>query len=950
MRASVIAVPAVLACAALATAVVWAASAPAPNRNVRAVKTVDDLPVIEFEKYTLENGLQVILSEDHRLPLVAFDLWFHVAAKNEVPGRTGFAHLFEHLMFAGTKHIPRGMADKLVEGVGGTDSNGSTDFDRTRYFFTLPSNQLELGLWIKSDMMGYMIDEVDQVALANQQDVVRNERRQRTENQPYGIVQEALFHQLFPKEHPHHGVVIGSHADIQAANFKDIKSFYKTYYRPNNASLVLVGDFEKARAKQLIEKYFGPLKGGEPPPPVTATQPKITAEKRVTVTDQIELPRVYLGWHTPAAMKPGDAELDLAGSILAGGKSSRLYKTLVYERQIAQDVSASQYSLTLGSIFTIEATARPGHTAVELEKAIDDELAKLTTIPPSEEELTRARNTLETRLYNSLEKVLGIAEQLNSYNQLAGDPGFLPKDVQRYRAIKPADITRVAAAQLRRQARVVVVAAPGKQVLPPEVPTPAIPKSSDKSEREAVNEDQPWRGQRPKAGPASPLVLPTGKSFRLPNGLTVVHVPNPGVPVVSATLVVKAGADANPGERPGLAGFTAAVLQEGTKNRSALKLADDIATLGAAFDVRGGSEDSKVSIGSLRKNFDASLEILADVLMNPAFAQEEIDRQKKSRLASLVQQHENPNATANVVAAAALFGVDHPLGKSALGTEAAIQATTREDLERFWRAHYRPDQAALVVGGDIEFEELKKSVTARLGAWKAEAKAGKTALPKPATTPARLVLVDKPGAAQTALQVVQLGPRATDPDVPALTVMNAVLGGNFTSRINHTLREVKGYSYGVYSGFSPGREVGIFAVRGGVRTDVTAPALTDLFAEIEGVRAKPVPGEELQDARNSQLLSLPGMFDTNAVISGSFASAWSRGQGLDYYAKLPARLAKVDAATAQRLARKYVVPDKLVVVAVGDRAKIGAALEAVRKPVEVRDADGNVLKGSAAAK
>ncbi len=922
------------------------AAAPAadPRAAIRAVTAEGGLPNIAFEKYTLPNGLEVILAEDHRLPLVAFNVWFHVGARNEVAGRTGFAHLFEHLMFAGTKHLARGVADKIVEGVGGTDYNGTTDFDRTRYFFTLPANQLELGLWMKADMMGYMIDEIDQVSLANQQDVVRNERRQRVENEPYGIATEALYHTLYPKDHPHYAVVIGSHADIQAATLKDVKAFFKTYYRPNNATLALAGDFDKARVKTLIEKYFGTLKAGERPPAVKVAQPRITAERRVEVTDRVELPRVYLAWHSPAVLKPGDAELDLASHILAGGKSSRLYKALVYDKQIAQDVNASQYSLTLGSVFSIDATARPGHTAAELEKAIDDELTRLAATPPSADEVERARNTFETRLYRNLEKVMGVADQLNSYNEVAGDPGFLGKDVLRYRAVKPADISREIATHLRKQARVVVVAKPGKQVLAAEVPTPPAPKASDKSEREGVNADEPWRKERPSPAPATPLALPAGKSFRLPSGLTVVHVANPGVPVVSATLVVKAGADANPPDRPGLAGFTAAMLQEGTRTRSALQLADDIASLGASFDVRATSDDTRLSMTSLSARFPAALEIVADVLLAPAFAPGEIERQQKNRLAALLQQHEDPDATASVVAAAALFGPEHPLGKSPLGSEAAIKATTADDLVGFWKAHYRPDRTALVVAGDVAFDELKQVVLARLGGWKAQAPAGKVALPRPAPTPARLVLVDKPGAAQTALFVASFGPRASDPDLPRLAVMNAILGGNFTSRINHTLREVKGYSYGVYSDFVPGRELGLFAIRGSVRTDVTGPALIDLFGEIEGLRKQPVPGPELQDARNSQLLSLPGMFDTNAVIASSLASAWSRGQGLGYYASLPRKLAGVDAAAAHRLARRYVLPDKLVVVAVGDKAKIAPQLEPTRKPVETRDVDGAPIK------
>jgi len=913
--------------------------------TARAIHTENGVPSIRFEKYKLANGLEVILAEDHRLPLIAFNVWYHVGPRNERPGLTGFAHLFEHLMFAGSKHIVRGEADKIVDGAGGTDNNGTTDFDRTNYFFTLPSNRLELGLWIKSDMMGYMIDEVDQVALANQQDVVRNERRQRIENQPYGIVEEAVFHSLFPKDHPYYASVMGSHADIQAANLGNVMNFSHTYYRPNNATLVLVGDFKKARAKQLIEKYFASLSAGDAIPAVNVAQPQIASERRKVVEDRVELPRLYLAWHTPPIFKPGDAEMDFAAFILAGGKSSRLYKTLVYDKQIAQSVTASQQSLSLGSVFLIEATARPGHTAEELENAIDEELAKLAAAPPSAAELARARNTYETRFFGGLEKVSGIADRLNAYNQQAGDPGYLQKDIARYRAIKPDDVMRAVSAQLGKSARVAIYGVPGKQDLGAEVPTPPAPGKSDPAERVSVNADQAWRSQQPKGDRALALALPAGKTFKLSNGLTVVHVANPGVPLVSATLVVRAGARANPAQRPGLASFTAAMLQEGTAKRSALELADDIAALGATFSTIASHDDTWLTLDSLKSNFPAALDILADVVMHPAFADAEIERQRKNRSAALVQQHESPLATAAVVAAAALYGADHPYGKSSLGSEDAIKATSREDLLAFWRSQYRPENAALVVSGNIGMHELKRIVTAKLAAWKAAAPLKEGALPQAKKSGARLVLVDKPDAPQTALRIVSFGPKGADKDVAGNTVMNAILGGNFTSRINHTLREVKGYTYGVYSRFAPERETGAFVISGSVRADATASAVEDIFKEIDGVRAKSAPLEEFDVARNSQLLSLPGLFDTNAEIAASTALAWSQDRGLDYYAKLPAKLIAVDAATALKLAQKYVVPGELVVVAVGDKAKIAPQFEkAGIVPIEVRDLDGNVVK------
>jgi zinc protease len=342
------------------------------------------VPRIDQETYRLPNGLNVILVQDKRLPLVSVNIWYHVGPANEKAGRTGFAHLFEHMMFQGSKNVPEDQHFAILEGAGATQINGTTDFDRTNYFETVPSNQLELALWIESDRMGFLPEVLDQAKLTNQQDVVRNERRQSTENRPYGLMDEALIHTLFPKGHPYYGSIIGSHADIEAARLGDVRDFFRQYYSPSNASLAIVGDIDKAAVKALVARYFGPLPAGPAVEKVVAEQPRIEAERRVVATDRIELPRVYMAWHTPALFAPGDAEADLTGAVLGGGKTSRLYRKLVYELQIAQNVMASQQSLQLGSIFQIEATARPGVTAEQLEQAIDAELARAHAQPRRE--------------------------------------------------------------------------------------------------------------------------------------------------------------------------------------------------------------------------------------------------------------------------------------------------------------------------------------------------------------------------------------------------------------------------------------------------------------------------------------------------------------------------------------------------------------------------------------
>ncbi|WP_198115940.1 M16 family metallopeptidase [Massilia rhizosphaerae] len=917
---------------------------PAAHAETAAAAIAAAVPQVRYEKTTLPNGLEVILVEDHRLPIVAVNIWYHVGPANEAPGLTGFAHLFEHMMFAGTRHLPRGLADRLLEGAGATDSNGSTDYDRTNYYDTVPSNQLELALWVHADRMGYLLDVLDQAALSNQQDVVRNERRQTVENRPYGIVEEALNHALFPKTHPYYAAVIGSHADIQSAKLADVRDFFKRYYGPNNASIVIAGDIDKAKTRALVAKYFGSFKRSPPVAHPQVTTPPITRERRLTVPDRVELPRVYMAWLTPPAFRPGDAELEVTAQILAGGKASRLYKSLVYERQIAQDASAAQNSNALTSTFIVDVTARPGHDAAELEAAVDDELKALRDTGPSEQEVERARNTIETAMLTSIEKLggTGLANQINQYNQYTGDPGYLPKDIERLRRVTAADVRRVAQAYLQPNARVVVAGVPGKPDFGPDVPAPPPPKASKTGAAAGINRDEAWRRTPPKPGPAPRFTLPQGESFKLPNGLTVIFHPNPALPLVAAELVVKSGSGANPSDQPGLAGYTAQMLQEGTATRSAPGIADEIAQLGAFLGTTASNDASTVSLLALRSTFPQALDVLADVVQHPAFPTAEVERQRAARLGELTQQRDDPALVAAVAAAGALYGPNHPYGYGQLGTEPAIRATTREDLVRFWRRHYLPGNAALVVSGDITLDELRALAAARFGGWE-RADAAVAKVDDPDGSKARLVVVDKPGAPQTALRVTTIAAARRTPDYPAMEVMNAALGGLFSSRINLNLREEKGYSYGVYSAFRYDRTPGPFIIAGSVRTDVTGPSVSEILKEVNGMRDKPLPGAELAGARDSQVYSLPGQFETDSGIVASLADTYVFDLPADYWRTLPERLRAVTAAQVQAAAKKYLKPDQLKVIAVGDRARIAPQLQklGLGQP-ELRDADGQL--------
>ncbi|MEZ4272914.1 MAG: pitrilysin family protein [Myxococcota bacterium] len=419
---------------------------------------------IPYEKYVVAgNGLEVILHQDTSLPIVAVNLWYHAGPINESPGRTGFAHLFEHLMFQGSKHVGDDQHFAMLQAAGASMINGTTGFDRTNYFETVPSNQLELALWLESDRMGFLLETLTEAKLDNQREVVKNERRQSVENQPYGLSAEKVIQTLFPADHPYYGDVIGSMDDLNAATLEDVKAFFQTYYAPANATLVIAGDFDVEAAKELVSKYFGDLPRRAPPTQPHIAEPTMTAEKRVVLEDQVKLPRLQFAWHSAPYFKSGDATADVLAFILGGGKSSRLYRDLVYDQQIAQSVSASQESAALGSVFRIVVTGRPGTSIERLEKQTQAVIDAIKAKPPTEREIQRARNQLLTSNIAQLQRIGGFggkADLLNRYNQYIGDPGFLSQDLARYTAIKPRHIHKLAQSLLDSNKRAVVITVP----------------------------------------------------------------------------------------------------------------------------------------------------------------------------------------------------------------------------------------------------------------------------------------------------------------------------------------------------------------------------------------------------------------------------------------------------------------------------------------------------------
>ncbi|HEX8650045.1 MAG TPA: pitrilysin family protein [Pyrinomonadaceae bacterium] len=991
--------------------------------STAALKDTTVLPPINYTEFRLANGLRVIMHEDHTTPIVAVNIWYHVGSKNEVPGRTGFAHLFEHMMFQGSKHYDKDYFVPLQEA--GGNLNGSTNSDRTNYWEVVPSNFLELALWLESDRMGYLLDALSEEKLANQRDVVKNEKRQNYDNRPYGLVSAKMAETMYPKDHPYHWLTIGELEDITAATREDVSDFFRRFYTPNNASLVLAGDFDPAEARALVEKYFGPLKRGPEVVAVKVAQPRLEKEVRLTMEDRVSLPRIYMAWHTTPQWTAGDAELDTLANVLAGSKGSRLYKSLVYEKQIAQDISAFQNSREIAGQFQIVATAKPGKTLAELEQAINDELNKLKAEPPTREEMERAYNAREAAFIYSLQTVGGFggkSDLINQYAVYLNKPGYFQEDLARYASVRAEDVRRIAQEYLTDKRLVLTVtprptgkttgdpvpegpkeaiASPSKQTAgmqsggstptPTQTPSTGSGVGTTQPSPEIKSTDKPAgaqpqtkaeadatrpAGATPPATSAAPgasketaqdtsklgglYVLPKPKpdpSFTLPrierrrlsNGLEVLIVNHKELPVVSMNLILRTGAAADPTERAGLASLTAALLDEGTRTRNALEISNQLAAIGARLGTGADWDLSGVQLLTLSRHLDRSLEIFADVITNPTFPESELKLQRDTRLTALLQRKDDANSIAGVVYASLLYGRSHPYGHSLIGDETSVRAISNEEIKRFYETYYRPNNAALVVVGDAQPDTLIPKLERAFSNWK-RANVPEVSIPQPqARDRAAVYLVDKPGAAQSVIAIGQIGlPRST-PDYFPLLVMNTLLGGQFTSRVNMNLREEKGYTYGARTSFDYRRGAGPFAASAGVQTAVTKESVVEFLKELRGVRGeRPVTPAELEFARQAIIRGFPRSFETPEQIASRLTDIVLYGLPDDYFNNYIARVRAVTLNDVERVANRYLDPSKMAILIVGDRKVIEPglrSLDEVGSTLTLVDPEGRIISG-----
>jgi zinc protease len=884
-----------------------------PNGSMTAALAQSSVPKIQFEKYTLPNGLQVILHVDKKLPVVHVNQWFHVGSANERLGRSGFAHLFEHMMFQGSKNANKEYFE-YVEAAGANllegGVNGTTNQDRTNYFATVPSGNLENLLWVESDRLATLLDALDQAKFDNQVMVVKNERRQGLENQPYGRAFKIMLQNLFPIGHPYNTDVIGEHSDLTSSTLDDVKEFFRTYYSPNNLSLVIAGDFDPAEAKRLVEKYFGTIPPGPALDRPAKSKMSLNGEKVIEVKDRVPQERLYLAWHSPAYFDGGDAELELAATILSDGLSARLNKALLYDRQLASGISAFQSGQPLSGFFVLFATARPGADLGQIEQIIGDELNRLAKEGPTADELNRAKTKWEFGFVSGLEAIGGFggkSDLLNQYNTFLGDPGKFEADLARHNAVTSESLKAAVDRYLNTKNRVKVRFRPEK-----------ASRASDV----AID-----RAKEPSLGGDRPFKAPDVKAAKLENGIEVFVVEKPELPKVAVTIATRAGSVADAQGKAGLSSMTARLMRRGTATKNAIQIDETLGNLGTGLAGGAGKESASFSMEVLKRNLAPAMNVMADVVMNPSFPASEFDREKKLALDNLAQTASNPNAVANRVAGMIAYGPEHPYGKPSGGLPATIQPITREDLVGFHRAYWKPGSSALVFVGDITLAEATNLARQQFGSWTGGA-APAVNIPPPAPMPAgKVYLIDRPGSAQTIISHILRAPERKSSDYYTLALANAVYGGGFGTRLNLNLREDKGYSYGVFAFPQHNTRAGAWIASGGVQTDKTKESVVEFMKELRGIAGeKPITDKEFTTAKLAKVRGYAQQFEAYGRITGQITDLWLHGLPMTALQAETDEIGKLQIGPVNAVAAKYAAPAGTSILLVGDLSKIEAGI------------------------
>jgi len=888
-------------------------------------KAAEKAPEIPYSKFILKNGLTVIAHEDRKSPVVGVTVWYHVGSKNEQSGRTGFAHLFEHLMFNGSEHHNDDWF-RAMDKVGATAMNGTTSEDRTNYFQTVPKDALDFVLWLESDRMGHLLGVIDQARLDEQRGVVQNEKRQ-GENEPYGLSWEMIQHGTYPPGHPYSWTVIGSMDDLNAASLDDVREWFRSYYGAANATLVISGDIDPETARAKAEKYFGSIPSGPPVARLSSWPAKRTGTIRKVAQDRVPQSRIHRVWNTPEYTSPERVTLDLVTSILGDGKSSRLQKRLIHDEHLASDVMVFASGAEIGGQFFIVVTARPGKDLGEIEKAIAAEVSRLIADGPTADELARAKVGALAGFVRRSEQVGGFdgkAQILAQGQAYAGDPGYYRRELAQIDSTTSADIRRVA----------------GKWLTDGDFILEVYPFPEYETTVETVERSTP---PVPKIDPE--LQFPQIERATLSNGLKVVLAARHRVPLVAMQLLVQGGFATDEPGKTGRASLTASLLDEGTSERDTMKIANDLARNGAELSVNADFDFTLVSLSALKAKLDPSLEIFADVALHPAFADEAFERMKKKALDAIREEESEPAGVAERVLPRLIYGAGHRFAApfSGSGWESDVESLTPVDVKAQYAKWFRPGNATLIVTGDTTMDEIKPRLEKLFGGWRAGEAPVVAVSTAPLATGGGIFLVDRPGSIQSHIAGAQIVPARGGSDDFPLRLLNVVFGGTFTSRLNMNLREDKHWSYGAKSRIRDfvGERPLVFAAP--VQTDKTSESLREMMAEFQGAAGgKPVQAAELDKARQAETLTLPGTWETLNRVAGSVSEIVRHGLPDDYVTTFPIMISAVQLEDIAR-ASKLLDPKRVVWLVVGDREKIEPGLRALGKVVVV-NSDGEPVE------
>jgi zinc protease len=837
-------------------------------------------------------------------------------------GRTGFAHLFEHVMFEGSKNHNSSHFEPLQKA--GANLNGSTTPDRTNYWEDVPTNYLELALWLEADRMGFLLDALDQQRFDVQRDVVKNERRQTYENRPYGMAHWYLQEALYPLPHPYHWMTIGSQEDLDAAKLDDIKDFFTRFYSPTNASLAIAGDINMDEALELVNKYFGDLPPGESVPRKGRHDSGLKGRIELEMRDKVTLPRAYVAWPTLPEGDVDDAPMEIYEAIMSDGLTSRLHKSLVYEKQIAQSANMRYHSSEISGQCVLSVTAAEGHELAEVEAAADAEMARLLREPPTDEEMTRVKNRIEASHYRQLARIGGFggrADQLNHFSVFSSNPELINTSLDRYLSVTREDVMRVAETVLgANQVRL--------RVLPEPTLSPA-----------AVTIDRTIMPP-PKSEPVFNPPSPTRTT--LANGMGISVIEQRGLPIVAFGVLMDAGASRDPEQLPGLAGFTAQMLPEGTTSKSSQEIAQAFEFIGSRISSDGRREYTLLSAETLTKHWPTALELTADLVLNPNFPDHEIERVRREHLTELRRGKDDANSVADQLMAGLVFQRDSGYGHPLSGTEKSIGALTRDDMMRQFSRDYSPANANLIVVGDVSIDEVAKRAEAVFGSWKGgEASATGEAIIAPSNGTATIYLVDRPGAPQSVIRAMQTTIPRLHPDYLGLTLMNYAFGGQFSARLNQNLRQDKGYSYGYQSQVQWFRGPSLMLAGGAVQTEATKESVFETLKEFNELRgSRPISEEELENSKQSVLRSFPANFERPGAIMGQVLQMVQFGLPDDYLQTVRADVEAVTLDDVHRITQELVRPDQMKILVVGDRQQIETGLRELDIPTVILDLDG----------